>query len=177
MANDIVSRAIEDMIKIKELVDEVNTILKKCDPKDGANGAGITRRSKDLPQLVYTIGLVPSLVFYMSKSKIETYKTILDYLNQSKLDGSNVCICKNNRCSKKDLAIELGEGEGAGYTTLLALSTRYLHDEKYLDDISDFKELAKSLNNLRSNNKAIASDKLVEYLTQVKRLAEALFGE
>ncbi|MEB3778651.1 MAG: type III-B CRISPR module-associated protein Cmr5 [Desulfurococcales archaeon] len=177
MAIDIVSRAIEDMIKIKELIDKSNSILMQCNLKPDADGAGIARRSKDLPQLVYTIGLVPSLIFYMSKSEEKTYKTILEYLNQSKINESSICECRNNRCSKKDLANELGKGEGAGYTTLLALSTRYLLDEKYLNNIDDFKKLAENLNNLRKNNEAIASDKLVEYLVQIKRLSEAFFGE
>ena len=69
------------------------------------------RRGKDLPQLVAQTGLVTALIFYLSKSDKENYEKIYNYLIQQNTDVETVY---------KSLRDE-AEGEGKGYTVLLAL--------------------------------------------------------
>ena len=159
------------MSHVKMALDDVRMIHRLVEAC-GASGRGVARRAKDLPSMVASAGLVPALTFYMSKASEEVYKAILRYLD----GGDAGALCKG--LSGK-LVEELGEKEGAGYSTLLALAARFLSKNGLLGSVGGYPELAGELSRLAGDPARVAAAEglLLEYLIEVKKLAEAFFRE
>ncbi len=170
-SSDPTALAIEHMVKVYDLINEVKRACKK---KEENLGEGIKRRAKDLPSLISTVGLVPALTFYMSKASENNYKRVLMYLN-GKLPSDK------ELCDKDGLASEIGGGEGAGYSSLLALTLAALVRLGIIsggvEQVESFNKVAKNLKSLheRSHEEMAAESLILDYLIEVKKLAEAFF--
>ncbi|ALL01406.1 CRISPR type III-B/RAMP module-associated protein Cmr5 [Pyrodictium delaneyi] len=170
---DPISMAIDHILLLRDLVEKATA---NCKNKMRDKGDAIRRRAKDLPSMVYTVGLIPALTFYMSK--IENSKLYTDLYkllrNRDKKLGEQLA---GNPSS--DLCQEIGGKEAAGYTTLLALAAAALSEAGVANtDLSSLQNLAASLKSLREQGKEhYAARLLVEYLNEVKKLAEAFFAK
>ena len=143
--------------------------------KKEVSGAGVARRAKDLPSMVSSAGLVPALTFYMSKADQGLYQGLYRYLRGGAGDAHGVC-----SAAPEGLRKELGGKEGAGYAALLALAAVFLAETGYLDpEPVDYRSLAEALRGLAAGTvRALAAERLLlEYLVEVKKLAEAFFKE
>ncbi len=136
-------------------------------------GEALRRRARDLPTLVASAGMVPALTFYMSKASAETLETLLDRVLGGEGPSGELC---------GSLSSELSGSEGVGYATLLALATRALEDMGYLAGVTGSRDavtaLARGLLSLRGTEKELVAERrLIEFLVEVKKLAEALLRD
>ena len=166
---DPVKAALTYVLRIAEQV-------RQCRALDGGEkvtGEAVKRRARDLPTLVASAGMVPALTFYMSKASAETLQTMLDKVLGGEGPSRELC---------GSLRDELGGSEGAGYSTLLALATRALEDMGYLGGVTGSSDtvaaLAQGLLSLRGTERELVAERrLLEFLVEVKKLAEALLRD
>lgn len=169
-----VEEALRGVSLLWDLVEACREGLPEKEKKE-VSGAGVARRAKDLPSMVSSAGLVPALTFYMSKADQEIYQRLYSYLRGRGGDVHGVC-----SAAPGDLRKELGGKEGAGYAALLALAAAFLAETGYLDpEPVDYRSLAEALRGLAAGTvRALAAERLLlEYLVEVKKLAEAFFKE
>ena len=117
-------------------------------------GRSLRARARALPGMMESVGLIPTLSFCYGKAKRETYNEILKRW-------------PNN-------PIEVKEEEG-GYAIYLLLSLLYLRDLGIIDD-EEMKDPIKAFKKLLTKG-AIATRLLMPYVVEIKRLAEAVYGE
>lgn len=181
-AIDPVSMAIEHMLLVRSLAEKAAA---KCGIDGKDKGGAIQRRAKDLPGMVYTVGLVPALTFYMSKvENSQLYTRIYELLrsgDEGRVDIIVEEVFREEREKGKDnsLCKEMGGREAAGYTTLLAMAAATLAEAGILKgDPSSLQGLAASLKKLRDEGgESYAARLLAEYLGEAKKLAEAFFAK
>jgi len=166
---DPVRAALTYVLRIAEQV----RLCREQDGGGGVTGEAVRRRARDLPTLVASAGMVSALTFYMSKADSETLQTLLDRVLGGEGPSGELC---------GSLRGELGGGEGAGYSTLLALATRALEDMGYLGGVTGSSDtmtaLARGLLSLRGTEKELVAERrLLEFLVEVKKLAEALLRD
>jgi len=131
------------------------------------------RRAKELPSIVKQVGLSQSVAFYLSKiSKHREYEDIFRVISEACSDKS----CVNS-------LREDSEGEGKGYTTLLATLAYAIENiakEAKLDNcinLSSVKFVAECMLTLKKRKLLISVEsQLTPYLITIKRMFEALFS-
>lgn len=197
---DPIGLALKLTLKLVQLVE-------KCKEATGTEtkitGEGITRRAKDLPGLVASVGLIPALTFYMSKaigkgrtggeaSTLDLYSalyrfiaseensenelsTLLNYCTTKHKEGPRKRDGEDKEASKGILTTEIQEN---GYTIMLAIVAVALEKLGLTCQhcLSSIKDLAKALLYIHSNAtlELAAESTILEFLTETKKLVEAL---
>ena len=176
---------VRDAIRLVNCIQElVNcTTIDEYDPNDKKlkRGEAIRRRARSLPSLVASAGFISSLTFYMSKANEWNYQQVYEYLVKC-FNNEETVNCFNYASSKDFLKEVSGEGEG-GYATLTALIAvelgRLLKEMEIgtnYDRISTLPRLSSILLNIIEKGKEIEVEKfMIQFLMEVKRLAEAYF--
>jgi len=119
-------------------------------------GRAFRSRTRSLPSMIESIGLVPTLSFCYGKAESNTYDTILkSWYSESKIKA---------------------EKEKGGYALYLLLTLLYLRDLELIED-SMLKKPIEAFKKLSEEPLAIASKLLMPYLIEIKRLAEAVYPE
>lgn len=135
----------------------------------------VLRRATDLPSLVLQVGLVPAATFYLGKltegKLAATYTMLYNYLV-----GGTAPSAKS-----LEVLVEVLGKDAGGYPVLLAvlaaLLHRYAEADKCRGDLSTPERLAACLKELLEKNTIALESMVVEGLTTVKRLANALFAK
>lgn len=172
---DSVALALTHMTLLRQLLDRCRETL--CNDEDdekkrkcwkNMNGGAIQRRAKDLPSMVASAGLVPALTFYIAKADENRFRRFLELLDIKDID----------KIDCEQLREDLGEGEGAGYSPLLALAVKALNEHNYINYVEDYVTLANELRKLRERGieELAAEQVILGYLLEVKKLADAFFG-
>jgi CRISPR type III-B/RAMP module-associated protein Cmr5 len=151
-------------------------------------GEAFRRRAKDFPSLMAEAGLAPALTFYLSKSNPSKLPAALRLASCRGLDTQQL------DAIAKGLGEELGRGEGEGYTLMAALVLDALDKLAGLglvergddgcpgegDGYQILKRVAERLLEIRSGEggEEVRAAALIEpYLVELKKLADAFFGE
>ena len=177
---DPVAMAIEHMLLVQRLAEKT---AEKCKIGRRELGAAVQRRAKDLPGMVYTVGLVPAITFYMSKvGNSKLYSMIYRLLvsgDEKQAEDVVKEAFREEGGRDNSLCEEMSAKEAAGYTTLLAMAAAVLAKAGVLEsDPSSLQGLASSLKTLRERgSESYAARLLVEYLGEAKKLAEAFFAK
>jgi len=173
---DPVALALTHMTLLRRLLDRCRKVLcngqddeRKQECRKNMNGGAIQRRAKDLPSMVASAGLIPALTFYMAKASEDRFKGFLGLLGSKDIDKVN---CQRIR-------EDLEDGEGAGYSPLLALAIKALSEHNYINHVEDYVALAYELRKLRERgiDELAAEQVVLGYLLEVKKLADAFFGK
>lgn len=199
---DPIGLALKLTLKLVQLVEKCKE-ANGTETKNTEEGKGITRRAKDLPGLVASVGLIPALTFYMSKaigkgrtgseaSTIDLYSalyrfiaseensenelsTLLNFCTTEHKEGPRKRDGEDKEASKGILTTEIQEN---GYTIMLAIVAVALEKLGLTCQhcLSSIKDLAKALLYIHSNAtlELAAETTILEFLTETKKLVEAL---
>ncbi|GBF09152.1 type III-B CRISPR module-associated protein Cmr5 [Aeropyrum pernix] len=156
---------------------------------DEKPGRGLKRRARSLPGLILSSGLIPALTFYMSKADTQAYREYVRLLEKAERGekGAAASLVEaaagggGEACRGDSVLTELSGGEGAGYSLALAMASRALQRLARVEAGGDggFAGLAATLREgLGSPEKeAAATQLLIDYLQEVKKLVEAIVKE
>ncbi len=178
MPKDYVSLALEHATRVREAVE---SIRRGCAEKSGG-GEGFLRRARGFPSLMMASGLVPALTFYMAHSSEKAFPDSLRLV---------ACPDKVDPCKAGDLKRELGDGEGDGYTLMLATLVHAaweLGGEKLGVDHGSlctgggpekpFLAIATRLKELRDSGEDFKLALMLrDYIVELKKASEALLKE
>jgi len=140
---------------IRKAIEYFSKLHRKLESKEEL-GKAFRSRTRSLPSMIETIGLVPTLSFCYGKAEAKTYDNILgSWLSESKIEADK---------------------EKGGYALYLLLTLLYLKDLELIDG-SMLKDPIKGLQKLSEEQLPIASKLLMPYLVEIKRLAEAVYPE
>jgi len=157
LAVDPVATAIEHILLVQKLAKKA---AERCKIERNL-GAAIQRRAKDLPGMVYTIGFIPTITFYMSKvENSKLYSRIYRLLvsgDEKQVEDIVEEVFRRNE--DNSLCKEMGANETAGYATLLAMTAAALARARVLEgDISSLQGLASSLKTLRERRRVLCGE-------------------
>ena len=153
-----VQRAIEDFGKLHDLIKEGV----ERDLLDRKVGQSFRARARSMIGMIDDIGLVPALSFCFANAT----KSVYDRVVKAWREGWDALTEQ-----EKTATIEAEEG---GYAFYLFLALSYLHDIGVLK--SDAAQPVEALGEL-AEVQTLAAKLLVPYCIEVKRLAEAVYGE
>ncbi len=177
---DPVALAIDTMLKLNKLINKAKKEVCKSS-NETKWGNGIRRRLQNLPMLIASTGLTPSLTFYMSKSHGAIYNLVYSYLEKEVLDEKPL----EDNDLRKRFCDELGSKEAAGYNAALAVAviglSRLVAAPPSSVSLGDLNGVAKYLLALRSGELGVSEVQAVSLLTgfleEAKKLAAAFYAE
>lgn len=139
---------------IQKAIRDFNNLLELIEKGilDKGIGSSFRTRTRSILSMIDDIGLVPALSFCFANATKDSYDKVMEAWGGKK--------------------IEVDKEEG-GYALYLFLTLSYLQELGFVKDVKSPVSALESLINVQ----ALASKLLRPYCVQIKRLAEAVFGE
>lgn len=156
MSYNPISEAIEVFLEVK------NKVIRD----DKELGSKVRTRSREAPEMILTLGIIPTLSFYLSKAGLNALEYVVKTIKGNR--------SKQNKIGKEDLS----------YAIYSYVILRYLCKYLPMVEAKDVHELVEKggdklyeflLSMVKGESKVPVYRLLIQYLQQFKRLCEASF--
>ncbi len=153
----------------------MNKVIENCGDKGKELAKKLRSRARDLPSLVLESGLVPALLFYLSKTSPEDYRA--SYGALANKDYSGLCSSERGAHGADEHEKKGPSIDKISYSLITAGIIIVLRELGYLDGaLNDVRKTIQAIIDLREKRKEFEASMIVqEYLVSLKRAAEALW--